>query len=155
MDLHQFDAIWPTEPGIYPSQLVCLTISYEDRTGKHQEDICSQFPEIVVGRHLPLPEIIDASVQDGDEEIDSVSLNNEGTTFRFNNQVIGFIDIKLEGEKELLGWTVEWSVDRKSVTLTAPKEKELSRGKVYIIIIAVHDAAGNVLSTTITFATKA
>ncbi len=163
LDLSLFDKIHPPTHPLstdgFSKEQVCFTVSYVDETGIYQEDLdCVELPLIDRG-DIP-PRIIEGTVKDGDGGVDVDKLHAYGFTFRFSEDLTGYLEIRSESSGEDLCWIVEWSKDGfgESVKLSrrAQKGQRLLPGMVYIIIFAVSDANGNPLETyRITFTTEA
>ena len=171
LDLSLFEEIHPpTDPfstGTFLQTQVCFTVSYVDETGIHQEDLdCVRLP-FIEGRYIQ-PQIIEGTVKDGDVDVDIDKLHTFGFTFRFNEKLVGDLEIRpqISGEDpfpeygEDLCWIVEWSEAGfgESVRLyrRGQKGQRLLPGTVYTIQFDVSNAGGDVLeSSRITFTTKA
>ena len=171
LDLSLFEAIHPPTHPLstrdFLQTQVCFTVSYVDETGIHQEDLdCVRLP-FVDGGYIQ-PRIIEGTVKDGDVDVDIDKLHAFGFTFRFNEKLVGDLEIrpKISGEDpfpeygEDLCWIVEWSEGGfgESVRLyrRAQKGQRLLPGTVYTILFDVSNAGGDVLeSSRITFTTKA
>ena len=149
----------PLSTDSLPKEQVCFTVSYVDETGIYQEDLdCVELP--LIDRGYIQPRIIEGTVKDGDVGVDVDKLHAYGFTFRFNEVLTGYLEIRSESSGEDLCWIVEWSKDGfgESVKLSRRPQKgqRLLPGMVYIIIFEVSDAGGNALETyRITFTTKA
>jgi len=99
------------------------------------------------------PLIVASSVEDGDTSADPESLNRDGITVEFDEDVLkGTITISPEGEPPL-DWTAEWS--ETSVKITPTPGNELVGDTVYVIEIQTRNFAGDELDTQIVFITKA
>ena len=159
MDLRHFEQIHPIVDQVnIPSERVCLTVSYTDEGGRHHEGLdCAELVPIIV--YSPLPEIIAATVKDGDVEVDAGFLNANGILLEFNTLVIGEVAIfpgRVEdwNPEASLDWNVEWLGTW--VRLRCPPNgKKLLHGTVYTIHFKVDNGHGDSMTGEITFTTKA
>lgn len=159
LDLRHFEQIHPIvyEQNI-PPERVCLTVSYTDEGGRHHEQLdCAELGAIIVSS--PVPEIIAATVKDGDVEVDAGFLNANGILLEFNTLVIGEMAIVPGGVEDWnpevsLDWNVEWLGTW--VRLRCPPNgKKLLNGTVYTIQFYAMNGNGDRAPGAITFTTKA
>ena len=159
MDLRHFEQIHPI---VYyeniPPERVCLTVSYTDEGDRHHEVLdCAELRPIIV--YSPVPEIIAATVKDGEVEVDAGFLNANGILLEFNTLVIGEIVIfpgRVEdwNPEASLDWNVEWLGTWVRLRCP-PNSKKLLNGTVYTIHFEVVNGHGDQTTGEMTFTTKA
>ena len=159
MDLRYFEQIHPI---VYqqniPPERVCLTVSYTAEGGRHHEQLdCAKLGSIIV--YSPFPEIIAATVKNGDVEVDAGFLNANGILLEFNTLVVGEVAIfpgRVEdwNPEASLDWNVEW-LGTWVRLCCPPNGKKLLNGTVYTIHFKVDNGHGEQTTGEITFTTKA
>ena len=119
---------------------------------------------------FPPPAILESSVKDGDNAVDSTALNQEGIYFRFNNYIYDATEsiIRLDVPPQytplargvpfnrLKGKILEWEIQQESsyeLKIVPRLENELVGNAVYQIELNVIDLYGNQLKQQIQFIT--
>ena len=128
----------PFDPGP-----LALTITWNDGT--------QTLNYTVAAPDSDAPEITDATVSDGDKNVNSESINSDARIqLTFNEAVSGNIELQTEAGVDV-GWLGK--VDGDKGTLELVRDKELGYEVTYVITGKVSDAAGNATDIDITFTT--
>lgn len=99
------------------------------------------------------PRVIGGTVKDADSDVDPEAINHRGIIeIVFNEAVVGSIELQTEGGADA-GWIGK--VEGNKGILELVKGKEIRGNTIYVIKGKVADAAGNELTISIIFATKA
>ena len=99
------------------------------------------------------PRVIGGTVKDADSDVDPEAINHRGIIeIVFNEAVVGSIELQTESGDDA-GWIGK--VEGNKGILELVKGKEIRGNAIYIIKGKVADAAGNELTISIIFATKA
>ncbi len=126
-----------------------LEVRWTNRDGSSESRAVG--PYTVRLRDTTPPRITGGTVADGAVNVDPAPLNVSGFRFGFHEDVTGIIKLTDEA-----GVNLNWiaTLGGQTATLTPVAGQELVNETTYKIKIDVHDGAGNVLQTTLTFVTK-
>ncbi len=128
----------PFDPGP-----LALTITWADGT--------ETLSYTVAAPDSDAPEITDATVSDGDKDINPDTINSDARIeVTFSEEVSGNIELQTAAGVDV-GWLGK--VEGKEATLELVKGKELGNEVKYVIAGTVKDAAGNETELNITFTT--
>ena len=141
-------ATWKGRPKNYTGGKIRLPVVWQSAAGSYGRSYITLFTYSSGER----PKVTDASVHDGDRNVDPVPLNQDGITLKFNEAIAGGkIDIRPK-DGGPLGWIAEWTDT--SMTIKPPPGKELINERIYSLWGIVIDLAGNERRVQITFVTQ-
>ena len=130
--------------GPFTPGLIALTVAWTDGV--------VTLTYFVVAPDLNPPLITGGTINDGDKDVDSEAINNDGRIeIIFSEEVSGHIALQTEGGDDV-GWLGK--VEGSKATLEIVKGKEIGNETTYVIKGKVVDAAGNETEISITFVTK-
>ena len=143
------DAWEATVPGLAQGPGQSLNIGWTNRSGTAGSKAVG--PYNIKDPDTIAPVVTSGTVTDGAADVDPAPINAGGFRFDFDEGVTGSVKLTDEAGADL-NWIA--NVSGQTATLTAVAGQELANETTYKVEIKVADAAGNELSSSITFVTK-